>query len=401
MTAEVPSLFQRFFAVVLTAALAWPAFSQEAPVKHALLIGINRYASEIENVPRLRFARADAEELKRQLLDRGWDARAVIDDEATRRRIVSELVRLAIEAKPQDTVLIYFAGHGLRDKRAREHTYWLTYPSTLASLAVDGLRLSHLMEYIGDIPAERRVVILDHCHSGDVERIARTAVFGGDGSGGGGGEEARGIGDGRPHVTRNLFPLEAFTQTVTASRSQGVVVLGSARDDAYEFDDIGHGMFTHGLLSALQDPQADIDHDAKLSFQELWTYARDEMQRIAGLKQVTQEPIEITQGRNLSSWNDLFEAALDTGEAFAEEADSLTAFVTQLDLNVPLDLVVRANCISAIHGWLNARSSTPSQDPDAADLAIVNELRALRGLAFPWDTKKTLLEAKVRALKGL
>ncbi|MDY7095243.1 MAG: caspase family protein [Acidobacteriota bacterium] len=391
-----------------------PAQAQEAPRKYALLIGINEYTAEMENVPRLRFARNDAEQLCEELEQRGWDARKVVDEDASRRRIIQELMRIAAVAKPQDTVLVYFAGHGLRDKVGREHTYWLTYPSTLSSLAVDALRLTHLMEYVGDIPAGRKVVILDHCHSGDVDRVALDggpARGVGEPAAGGAGESLSRDAAGRPQVTRNLFPKEGFVQTVEDAGISGLVVLGAARDDAYEFDDLGHGMFTYGLLKALRDPETDVDEDKMLSFQELWVSARDEMMRQAQLKGVVQEPIEVTQGKNLSLWNDLFEAALGSDDDLAAERDALQQFLTQLDSDVsdlPLDLAeeqrwnrVLVACVASLMGWHMALASDPPQEPNELDLEIVNELKAVQHLSGQSTmTMKVMLEIKVEGLIG-
>jgi uncharacterized caspase-like protein len=179
---------------------------------------------------------------------------------ARRETIVAALAKLVQEAKPQDTVLIYFAGHGVKAKWAergsKSHSYWLSYDATLASLEVKGLRLEHVMDYVDDIPAGKKIVILDHCHSGTVE-LPKT-VAGGGGGGGGGGRDA----EGSLKIKRDLFlPNEFNGQVLSRVGDEGLLILGSATDAAYELPTLGHGLFTSVLLAAIGTKAADAPPD--------------------------------------------------------------------------------------------------------------------------------------------
>ncbi|MDX1707829.1 MAG: caspase family protein, partial [Desulfobacterales bacterium] len=76
----------------------------------AVVIGINRY----EKWPGLEFAVADANAVKNRLQKTGFDDITVImDQDATQRRILSELFHvLPQKVGRNDRVLFYFAGHG-------------------------------------------------------------------------------------------------------------------------------------------------------------------------------------------------------------------------------------------------------------------------------------------------
>lgn len=374
---------------VVSLAVAVPARSQDPnPVRHALLIGINRYTAEIAGVPELSFAVSDARALRDVLEERGWDEEnvaVVLDDEASRRRIIKEMDRLAKQVRQQDVVLIYFAGHGVRDKTGREHTYWLTYPSTLEGLAVDGMRLSHLLEYVDDIPADRKILILDHCHSGDIQRVSA------DGE-----TVSRGV-DGELRLTRNLFPREDFRLAVEQRFARGLVVLGSARDDAYEFADIGHGMFTYGLLEALNNPATDGNTDGQLTLGELWQEAQRVMNEVAAAKGVTQIPIEIERGEGLLTWN-FIDAPVTTALEAAREADELEEFLGQLDAETQLDIRVRIACLQALRAWEEAKAQ--DLPVDSINQAIVGEIKSLRELGgqVSSEDKKQALEFKLHSL---
>lgn len=361
--------------------LVW-AQEDRLPQNHALVIGINRYIAEIENVRELEFAAPDAERITEILDQRGWDARKIINEEATRDRIVLELSRLAREAKEQDSVLIYFAGHGVVDKTGREHTYWLTHTATLANLAVKGIRLTHLLEYIHDIPAGRKLLILDHCHSGDVEKVVGTAI------------EGTRAASGELRVSRNLFPKERFTKRIEERFTEGLAVLGAARVAAYEFKELGHGMFTYGLIEALTKPETDTNNDRFLSLSEIWAYAEQKLRETAARKGVSQEPIELVRGQGMLNWNIIDAPGGDPGQTALE----VVKIINDIDLSAPLDPRVKAACFEAVGRWKEAKLA--DREPTTNDSKIVEELKGIGTLVslYSWSTMKSMLESKVRAL---
>ena len=373
--------------LVLGSAPVALAQDDRPPQKHALVIGVNRYIAEIENVPQLQFAVPDAERIGEILDERGWDARRVTDEYATRDRIVRELSRLARETKQQDSVLIYFAGHGVVDKTGRDHTYWLTYTATWGSLAVHGIRLTHLLEYVQDIPASRKLVLLDHCHSGDVEKIIGVAA-------GGGLSPGSRAGVGELQVTRNLFPTDDFKKEVKGRFGEGLAILGAARNAAYEFEDLGHGMFTHGLIEALTKPGADTNKDNFLSLNEIWTHTKTKLQEITTQKGITQEPIDLVLGAGMLDWN-----VIDApGLAPDRIARDLEKVINEIDQTAGLNIRVKAACFQAVGTWKDARLT--GGEPPPADAQIVEELRGIGtlGTQISWTTKKNMLESKLEAL---
>ena len=113
--------------LLLAAALALvaPLEAQDPTgIKYALVVGIDGTVSPFNGIPQLHFASRDASEMTRLLELGGWQVTALArDGEGTRMRIVLELTKLARLAREQDTVLIYFAGHGVRDPGPSQQTY--------------------------------------------------------------------------------------------------------------------------------------------------------------------------------------------------------------------------------------------------------------------------------------
>ncbi len=368
------------FALLIVGSGPPAAAQDDKPRNFAVLIGVN--STMLESAPRLQYAEKDAQALAEELKSLGWtDPPPVVIDtsNATRVRIIGELTRLARIARPVDSVLVYFAGHGVRDTVVGKHTYWLTYNSDQSNLAVEGIRLSHLLDHVMDIPAARKVVILDHCYSGDIVPAPATTP--------GGGRDGLTV---RPGllVPRNLEPEELATE-VREHLSPALALLGAARGSAFEYEDLGHGVFTWAMLQALRTPGTDRDNDDSLSLDEIWRRTTTLLAEKSREKQIVQTPLQHLEGAVLS-WK-LFPVRESSG-------DTLLNVVDDIDRNQTLQSTVRMVCIQAVRNWQARRQQ--ELEPDPQDLLVVQELQGL--LAAPpsmsWSIKKETLERRLRNL---
>jgi hypothetical protein len=284
--------------VVASACLAAPAAAGE---KYVLLIGLNNYGSEGIGVTPLAYAEADVRDLSAALRALGYtNQKVLVDDDAKRRDILRELHRLAAKIKPDDTFLLYFAGHGVRgDNQA---TYWLTYDASLELLDEAGIRLEHLLDYVRDIKARQKLVLLDHCFSGDVVLAAESAASPASTTGldvtapaaaPAAGGDARAATRGVVLQPRGLSPVELMKGV--ESRASGLVVLAAARGPAFERKDLGHGAFTAALLEALKSRKASVDEN--LTALELIRFVKDRVKDLT-----SQEASDVVAGSNIAGW---------------------------------------------------------------------------------------------------
>jgi hypothetical protein len=287
-----------------------PAAAQpEPPKKYALLIGLNQYLSP--RVPDLKYATKDVTDLLPLLVLNGYvPIGPLLDVNAGRDNVVAHLYRIAALAKSQDSFLLYFAGHGVRSTIGRAPTYWLTYDATFEKLDVDGIRLNHLLDYVADIKAGQKIVLLDHCFSGDI--VVRAASTGDPSR-----DATAGPAIDLVPVARGGTPIPSF-QDMAAVAGSGTLVIAAARGFAYELDSNtgGNGVLTTALLNALKTRAADSNSDAKLSANELMAYVESEVWRLSNEKQQPQRPqIFMSQGMNPNSWIIADKLQLDTTEA--------------------------------------------------------------------------------------
>src|SRR3954447_8112543 len=137
-----------YLALLLTCLCAMASSPAAAGEKWALLIGIDSLRATQAGINPLKFAGADVAALQQELEKQGYRVTALRDSGAKREDVFGELVRFAAIVKPEDTFLLYYAGHGVRNKAINHKTYWLTYDATLDRLDVAGVRLPHLLDYV-------------------------------------------------------------------------------------------------------------------------------------------------------------------------------------------------------------------------------------------------------------
>jgi len=128
---------------------------------------------------------------------------------------------VAKQAGATDQVVIYFAGHGWRDRDAGAQNwtyYFIPYDAAFASAAAQAIAMDDLRAVLGTVHAHELVVILDCCHSGGMAN---------------------------PHYTSDVLD-----ELLQGWRSHYVMAASRGYERAGE-DEIG-GYFTNALCDALR-----------------------------------------------------------------------------------------------------------------------------------------------------
>jgi uncharacterized caspase-like protein len=371
---------------------ASPVRAQTPPRKYALLIGLNEYLN-VATVPYLTYAEKDVRDLETALKAQGYKVTVVLNSDAVRSRLVSELYKYATLVNEGDEFLLYFAGHGVRNRYPSRRTYWLTYDADLDFLDVSGIRLQHLLDFLSDVPARRKLILLDHCFSGDVVTSpatpaptpspdAATAVVTGPapaaGSGGSRGPT------GASQLARNAFPVGEIRNQVTTT-AEGTVTIVSSRNEAFELPaPIEHGVFTAALLRALKnESDADANGDRKLSIDELKAFLPREMRKLAP---IDQDPLESTQATNTHLW---FVAdalplspAADTTEKRRDADQKKRAYTDKLsnwEQRGWISAQSKQRCWQAVLDWVESVRDPARLLPDDKQRLIDRIRRAMEG----------------------
>jgi WD40 repeat protein len=230
-----------------------------APALYAIVVGIKDYAN-----PRLalNYPVADAqlfaatlEERTRGLFGQTQIRRFVTQADTSRAAIVAALEKARTEVRPEDLFVFYVASHGTVD----DGGYFLITSNvgstSTARLKQDALTQDTLKGLIANIPASKKLIVLDTCNAGQMGDALQVAI-----------------------MTRGLSEDTAMK---VLSRAVGSTVLSasSSVQEALEGYN-GHGLFTWVMVEGLRGA-ADADKDGFVKTLELADYIDNEVPLIA------------------------------------------------------------------------------------------------------------------------
>jgi hypothetical protein len=237
----------------------------------ALVVGIGSFKDPKINP--LSFtsndARAFAETLNQ--VCRFDDVRLLVDFEATRRNILTELEIIARTVKPDDLVVIYIASHGSpTDLDSAGVNYIVTHDSEVDNLYATSYKMKDLLDDIQNrIPAQRVVAFIDTCFSGATfKQKPSTWVSSNRGL------KIESSGIATKSIEAELRKTGRGIRLAPVSSNDGRrqqdigrIIIASSRQNqkAWESDSIKHGYFTYYLIQALR-------RDGAISVQGLYDY---------------------------------------------------------------------------------------------------------------------------------
>lgn len=137
---------------------------------HALVIGVANYA-EVGSLPGAVLN--DAQDVASVLQSSDYcgfpaaNVRMLLDDKATLSAIKGALADVASAAGPEDTVVIFFSGHGARFSRgAAETSALVSFDCKRNDLLSTTLTEADFSAALAKIKAKRLIVLIDACHAG-------------------------------------------------------------------------------------------------------------------------------------------------------------------------------------------------------------------------------------------
>ena len=173
------------------------------------------------------------------------DVRVLIDKSVLEVRRV--IARFFAGKKPDDLLLLFFSGHGVRDERGL--LYLAVQDTEHDLLNATAIPAAFITDEMDQSRSRRQVLILDCCHSGAFSHGAKAAADVGVGTA----AAFAGTGFGRMVLTATDATQFAW---------EGDQVIGKA----------DKSVFTHYLVEGLRTGQADTDADGQITLDELYDY---------------------------------------------------------------------------------------------------------------------------------
>lgn len=232
---------------------------------YAVVVGIDNYLNP--NVPKLRYAVSDAnifaQALKQTL--KVPDAQLFLlttdsPDDASHPRAVNIANRLAwlnSHVKREDTIIFYFAGHGITmDKQPYLLTEESDNSNTL-TLGVSSLPGAALMDYLSKVKAANVWLVLDACRNSSSR-------------------DTNSLGD------------VSFTRTDVGQDRSATMFSCKIGERSWESEEFQHGFYTYYLVSGLKEKA--VDEKGEINLQGLSDYVGSQVPVAVGKMGQKQTP---------------------------------------------------------------------------------------------------------------
>lgn len=226
-----------------------PAIKQKEMIRF-IGIGIDQFNEPKYN---LQYSVKDIRDLARKLKEKYKEA--IIIDTLFNEKVTTENVKLLkqklLQTTVNDKVIISYSGHGLLSK---EFDYFLsTYSVNFTTPEENGLPYDELENLLDSIPARKKLMLIDACHSGEVDKedLVRLA------------ETSDSLVKGFTPVAykkedkhlglKNSFELMQSV-FVNVGKSTGATIISAAAGTqfALERNDLKNGVFTYSILEAMK-----------------------------------------------------------------------------------------------------------------------------------------------------
>jgi hypothetical protein len=221
----------------------------------------------------------------------------VLTNELVTRESLEKAGGLIAQAGVDDRVIITFSGHGLRDTNGMY--YFATHDIDFAQPQARGFSERDLDKLLAKSGARENLLLLDTCDSGEVEQDAvetranvGKAVVSARASGN---ISQRGIRLAPGSDSERRVPLEEVFRDLRTGAGGGVIAASGAMDFALEDDQWKNGVSTYALVQGLQNGNADLNRDTRVSFSELCQYMEATVSRLTHGRQhptIRRNPLE-------------------------------------------------------------------------------------------------------------
>ncbi|MCB0734094.1 MAG: caspase family protein [Bacteroidetes bacterium] len=259
----------------------------QKPKLYFVGIAVDDYVQEKNN---LRFSAKDIRDLVKALTKRYPDGLVIdtlLNERVTRSAIDSIFSRLKF-AQPNDKLIMSYSGHGLLSET---YDYYLsTHDLDFAHPERKGYAYDQLEQQLGQIPIRRKLLLIDACHSGEVDKGSLLTLN----------ErmEAAGLKGAKSVVTRNdlahlglqnSFDLmnELFLKV---GNETGTTIISAAAGTqfALENDRFSNGIFTWSVLELLQQNE-------EVTISELQNWVKTRVPELtSGIQQPTSRSVNFS-----------------------------------------------------------------------------------------------------------
>ncbi len=225
-----------------------PAVKQKETL-HFIGIGIDKFSNAQYN---LQYSAKDIRDLSKKLKEK-YGNDIIIDTLFNENVTVSNVKALKqklLQTSVNDKVVVSYSGHGLLSK---DYDYYLsTYAVNFNKPEENGLSYDELENLLDSIPARKKLMLIDACHSGEVDKdelvridsISKT-------------NEVKGLKpvaykkEGQLGMKNSFELMQSLFVNVGKSTGATIISAAAGTQFALERNDLKNGVFTYSILEAM------------------------------------------------------------------------------------------------------------------------------------------------------
>jgi hypothetical protein len=240
-------------------------------------VGVAHYSDARFN---LRYADKDAQDMAAFARTRGALVFDPVVNAAANRAGVLTLRQHLAKTDVDDLAVVFLAGHGVLDRNM--DYYFGTTDLNFTSPADNGIPFEALERLFDGIPARRRLLLIDTCHAGELDRITSARATG-PSAAPAAGVSVKALPRSATVVDPDAGATTDIVQRLFANlgRGNGAAVIAASGGADYAWERDGNGLFTHALLAGLAG-SADSNADGSIRISELASYIGRESRAFPG-----------------------------------------------------------------------------------------------------------------------
>jgi WD40 repeat protein len=260
----------------------------DKPDLYLVSIGISEYQQSSYN---LAFAAKDATDIVDLLSSssayENVNVKLITNSDATDTRI-KDLRSFVEQAKVDDVVMIFIAGHGVLDDAY--NYYFATHNIDFNNPSTGGLPYEELEKIIDGIDCRNKILMMDTCHSGELDEEDVVVAE----------EQTKKVGSVSFRSTGTVVKLKennfGLSNTLELSKSlfgdlkkgTGATVISAAGGTEFAAEGINstNGLFTGSFIEGLKTRRADRNRDRTYSISEIRKYISEQVIARSGGNQV-------------------------------------------------------------------------------------------------------------------
>jgi WD40 repeat protein len=273
--------------------------NQIKPDLYVIAMSVSRYKDPRYN---LQYAVKDGRDIasifRSLAIPEGYFGNIIIDtlfnERATRENFFNLKQKLSA-SKVDDQVVVFVSGHGLLDRDM--DFYFASFDVDFSQPEKRGISFDDLEALLDSIPARKKLMLMDACHSGEVDKEEGTELIANNMQpsseitfrGNIKEYDFKGVNNKMVQSGTSLnssFELmqELFTNL---DHGTGTTVISAAAGKGYalESPQWNNGVFTYSIINGLMNKAADSNNDKQITVSELKDYSINQVQQLTGGKQ--------------------------------------------------------------------------------------------------------------------